>query len=117
MKKFKRIRFIFLLFSFIFLTIGCSRKNYYSPINLRKLTKVESMDRNLNGIPPAIDVKYKDKSGKELSQDELTAKLKNGKYFMDEYVDEEGVVKEFVIREVTKSDKAWLVELLSLIHI
>ena len=101
-------KYLFLLF---FLILGCNQDGNYAPSNLRKLTNIESMERNLNGIPPAIEVKFKNIDGKELSEKALERMLKGDEYFMDEYADENDVVREFVLRKSTKKDKEWLEEL------
>ena len=110
------IKYFYLLLFLVCSIIGCNQKANYAPPNLRKLTELESMERNLNGIPPAMDVKFKSTDGKELSEEALEIMLKEDEYFMDEYVDGNDIVREFVLRKSTSKDEEWLEELQRRLH-
>ncbi len=108
------VKYIYLLL--VCFIIGCNQQENYDPPNLRKLTEIESMERNLKGIPPAMDVKFKSTDGKELSEEALEIMLKEDEYFMDEYVDGNDIVREFVLRKSTSKDEEWLEELQRRLH-
>ena len=100
---------ISILFSLILICLseGCQRSYTYSPEGLRKLTKNESLERNVEGIPPSIDVVFKDINGVTIPRIELDEKFGSGKYFLDEFVDKDNIVQVFVARKITLEDKRW----------
>jgi hypothetical protein len=99
------------VFVFASLNIGCHKNYSYLPKGLRKLTKNESLDRNVNGIPPSINVIFKDTSGEIIPQNKLDKMLSTSKYYLDEFVDQEDIVQLFVVRKARLEDKKWRKEL------
>ncbi len=91
---------------FVFL-LSCKSSMYNVPGHLRKLTKRESFERNLKGIPPAGDIVFKLMNGDTVNQNELSEMLNDCKYTLDEYVDRDTLVREFVLRPERKRDRKW----------
>ncbi|WP_235299771.1 DUF6624 domain-containing protein [Portibacter marinus] len=65
----------------------------------------ESLQRNLNNIPPAADVVFVSSSWDTLSFEQWDSIQSLGNYTLDEYVNKEQIVKAFLVRKSKKRDK------------
>lgn len=101
----KQISFVFLLV----IGFSCASDQFegdvYQPIGLRKLSVDEIVHRITNSEEYNASLAViKDSEGNEIPKTELM-KIDEEKFFADQYVDENGVLKEVVIRPIRRSDR------------
>ena len=98
-----------ILFFALALVFGCAAEQedtgeIYQPVGLRKLTTDEIIHRIQNSGEYQIgDLVIRDASGDTMPKKELFS-YDQSAYFADQYVDNNGVLKEVVIRKLKRSD-------------
>lgn len=95
----------------IFLT-SCIAKKKYVPNNLIKLSEHELLQRTRNKDSLNLEkVTYKNENGEIITLDSIRNFPNMSEWTSDRYADQNGLIKEMVIRKATKKDKAFLIKL------
>lgn len=98
------------LFAFAVL-YGCQIKTY-KPEGLTKLTESELINRaKKRQFPDVNNIVFKNEIGEVLSYDDINKKRESNEWIADNYIDENGVVKELVLRKASKTDLEFIEEL------
>ena len=106
--------YIIILFSIGFFLFSCKSDKKYKPENLRELTNIELREKAINKTLFQLDdAIYKNESGLVISKDSIK-KLNTKSWFLERYVDNNGKIKELIIRKATEKDIAFKEELISL---
>ena len=94
-----------LIFSLLFVLSACN-DSPYKPDGLTKLTNSEIIEKaKKKDFPKMETVTYKNEKGEVISTDSLQKIPNIEEWTADWYVDENGVVKELLLRKATKQDK------------
>lgn len=95
--------YIFILFTII--VLACKQKEY-QPQGLTKLTDSELIERAKEKRFPEIGtITYKNQKGDIISMDSIQQLSNIEDWAADSYVDDNGNVKELILRKATKKDK------------
>lgn len=96
----------------LLIVLFACNQSKYEPINLTKLSQDEQIQRIKNKqYPNAKHIVYKNEKGETLTFDSIY-KISNGSdWIFDEYVNQERIIEERIIRKADKSDKQFLNEL------
>lgn len=106
--------YIIILISIGFFLFSCKSDKKYKPENLRELTNIELREKAINKTLFQLDdAIYKNESGLVISKDSIE-KLNVKLWFLERYVDNNGKIKELIIRKATEKDIAFKEELISL---
>jgi hypothetical protein len=101
---------LLILISFIFF-VSC-KKSKYEPTDLTILSEKEQIQRIKNKeFTNAKSIVYKNQHGEELTFDSIYKLSNNNDWMFDVYVNEDGVIKEKVIRKANESDRKFLIQL------
>ena len=91
---------------------ACTSGGVYAPSHLTKIPEEELLRRiKADDFPPAEQLIFRDMNGKEIPLDSLQAMELRGTYFEDFYADDQGNIKEIVIRPKTPEDEALLAKI------
>ena len=94
---------IFLLFN----ATGCKSRKY-APLGLVKISNEEIIEKARNReFADVSEAVFKNENGVELSTEQLDS-LPMDKFMRDHYVDNEGKVKEVIVRKILDSDEQFL---------
>lgn len=101
---------LLILISFI-VVVSCN-KSKYEPTDLTILSEKEQIQRIKNKeFTNAKSIVYKNEYGEELTFDSIYKLSNNNDWMFDVYVDDDGIIKEKVIRKANESDRKFLVKL------
>lgn len=104
-----------LLFLFTLLFFSCKQVEKYSPNNLKKLSNQELLKRAENKTLFQIkDAVFKNEKGEIISLDSIRKISNHQEFTTDRYVNNEGVIKEIILRKASEEDKNLQKELLQL---
>ena len=97
---------VFIVLVLFILNASCRESGHYTPKNLRKLTKEETLESVKNRQPANLEMAtYKNEEGEIISQDSIDQLNQLEDYTGDSYVNKAGEVVEIVIRKATEADK------------
>lgn len=96
----------------IIFLISCGKEEKYVPKGLKKLTENELIERVKNKKTIDIEkVVFKNEKGEIITRDSINKIPNNGDLTTDRYADDNGVIKELVVRKATQKDKELLAKL------
>lgn len=99
-----KMNYKILIFSLLIFLSACQEK-VYKPNGLTKLTNSEIIEKAKQKDFPNIEtVVYKNEKGEIIPTDSLQ-KILNEEWTADWYADDNGIVKEFILRKATEHDK------------
>lgn len=94
-----------LLFSVFLVFTACKEKSY-EPDGLTKLTDSELIERaKQKNFPDIETIVYRNEKGDIISADSVQKIFTIEEWFVDWYVDKNGIVKEFVLSKATEHDR------------
>lgn len=96
----------------ILFLISCSKEKKYVPNGLTKLTEKELIERARNKSQIDFEViVYKNEDGQIITLDSIRKMPNNEELAYDSYADNEGIIKEMIMRKSTQEDKELLTKL------
>lgn len=101
----RKMNYKILIFSLLITLFACKEKTY-KPNGLTKLNNLEIIERaKKKDFPDTETIIYKNEKGEVIPVDSLLKIENPEEWTADWYINDTGLVKEFVIRKATKKDK------------